>query len=68
MCTPIRFHIFKGGFKASETLLGIETTCEFCDHSLPLSFKASETLLGIETPRLMLALEALPASKPLKPF
>ena len=39
-----------GGFKASETLLGIETKPNFCisRHSR-LGFKASETLLGIET-------------------
>ena len=37
------------GFKASETLLGIETDHYAGEDSLPYSFKASETLLGIET-------------------
>ena len=38
-----------GGFKASETLLGIETDQEAGASDLVSSFKASETLLGIET-------------------
>ena len=61
------------GFKASETLLGIETIFAIAAHwSLSgfLGFKASETLLGIETlseiERMNWALA--PASKPLKPF
>ncbi len=40
-------------FKASETLLGIETHRVIRIHKsalLALCFKASETLLGIETP------------------
>jgi len=41
------------GFKASETLLGIETITSFgC--LLNIGFKASETLLGIETDRFWL--------------
>ena len=36
-------------FKASETLLGIETFRENYEQSILSSFKASETLLGIET-------------------
>ncbi len=36
-------------FKASETLLGIETQSELQIHQERLRFKASETLLGIET-------------------
>ena len=36
-------------FKASETLLGIETTQLAIASDLPTGFKASETLLGIET-------------------
>ena len=38
-----------GGFKASETLLGIETFSSFISCFSFFSFKASETLLGIET-------------------
>ena len=42
-------HYNRLSFKASETLLGIETTLAG-EHYLKLkSFKASETLLGIET-------------------
>ena len=37
------------GFKASETLLGIETNPKTLICRYKLSFKASETLLGIET-------------------
>jgi len=37
------------GFKASETLLGIETDGWCFDIEQTKSFKASETLLGIET-------------------
>ena len=57
-------------FKASETLLGIETLILFSlGDKILLSFKASETLLGIET-LLSTFKAALPteASKPLKPF
>ena len=36
-------------FKASETLLGIETNDALYKYDLEMSFKASETLLGIET-------------------
>ena len=36
-------------FKASETLLGIETLDAKRDRCIWFSFKASETLLGIET-------------------
>ena len=36
-------------FKASETLLGIETFSIFSDDRRQGRFKASETLLGIET-------------------
>jgi len=39
-------------FKASETLLGIETTQTAMLKPILLSFKASETLLGIETNRI----------------
>ncbi len=38
-----------GGFKASETLLGIETWLNAAAQIDDCSFKASETLLGIET-------------------
>ncbi len=37
------------GFKASETLLGIETENRMEDAKYFIGFKASETLLGIET-------------------
>ncbi len=36
-------------FKASETLLGIETSLSFTTSNNGSRFKASETLLGIET-------------------
>ena len=36
-------------FKASETLLGIETAFDETDLAKTWRFKASETLLGIET-------------------
>ncbi len=36
-------------FKASETLLGIETIGGYASVAYLTSFKASETLLGIET-------------------
>ena len=39
----------KRGFKASETLLGIETSRICMIGRSPFGFKASETLLGIET-------------------
>ena len=39
-----------GCFKASETLLGIETDSFNQDDGVGSGFKASETLLGIETP------------------
>ena len=39
------------GFKASETLLGIETNCFGALPCFNVGFKASETLLGIETKR-----------------
>ena len=42
------------GFKASETLLGIETAIAFNKFSSRIRFKASETLLGIETSRFNL--------------
>ena len=44
----------KTSFKASETLLGIETFAKESQSLLPLvlGFKASETLLGIETVKL----------------
>ncbi len=38
-------------FKASETLLGIETAMGLSRASSWMGFKASETLLGIETGR-----------------
>ncbi len=38
-----------GSFKASETLLGIETQWAYALDATKLGFKASETLLGIET-------------------
>ena len=37
------------GFKASETLLGIETQPISINNTNRVGFKASETLLGIET-------------------
>ncbi len=49
--TPSAFPFRGTGFKASETLLGIETIVfEFDRRDSPdHGFKASETLLGIET-------------------
>ena len=56
-------------FKASETLLGIETRTELSkEFSAIARFKASETLLGIETTNLSASRIVLTASKPLKPF
>ena len=56
-------------FKASETLLGIETLLNPANDSMLDCFKASETLLGIETIRLATKLVyGFCASKPLKPF
>ncbi len=56
-------------FKASETLLGIETFTGCGLNLLRSSFKASETLLGIETWRSQAErLSTSTASKPLKPF
>ena len=47
------------GFKASETLLGIETRFVGINYSISnFGFKASETLLGIET-MLLIYLGAL---------
>ena len=58
-----------GSFKASETLLGIETLKTRTHHKTYTGFKASETLLGIETYKFMNAvLDMSTASKPLKPF
>ncbi len=58
------------GFKASETLLGIETIAHSYVSSSDWRFKASETLLGIETKPMKKGLNPLPIkdSKPLKPF
>ncbi len=58
------------GFKASETLLGIETAYGLILQEATEGFKASETLLGIETADDNGAMERLRAmdSKPLKPF
>ena len=42
-------------FKASETLLGIETCLSYLKPPGDRSFKASETLLGIETTQLQIA-------------
>ncbi len=38
-----------GGFKNSETLLGIETWIDYVEINWKGGFKNSETLLGIET-------------------
>ena len=46
-----------GGFKASETLLGIETGVDPKWALLNDGFKASETLLGIETTKDCVELE-----------
>ena len=58
------------GFKASETLLGIETCCVAATSCAGMRFKASETLLGIETydEPYDEPIELEAASKPLKPF
>ena len=57
------------GFKASETLLGIETPLIRGFVFLIAGFKASETLLGIETLWLIIySYLFAAASKPLKPF
>jgi len=58
----------RGSFKASETLLGIETIKSRSIFSPNLCFKASETLLGIETNIDITSLIKFSASKPLKPF
>jgi len=59
----------QGGFKASETLLGIETLSGLTALESWLGFKASETLLGIETNLPVFDKSSLEtASKPLKPF
>ena len=55
-------------FKASETLLGIETIRAILNYYRDLRFKASETLLGIETQALDHVHRLEAASKPLKPF
>ena len=60
---------FRARFKASETLLGIETQMRRAQKEWTEGFKASETLLGIETSIIRLRTgEQEPASKPLKPF
>jgi len=56
------------GFKASETLLGIETLNDAKLAGKHLGFKASETLLGIETAKYRYLTHIYKASKPLKPF
>jgi len=60
------------GFKASETLLGIETRLFRRGFGTRSGFKASETLLGIETtPFANISTTAKAVkldSKPLKPF
>ena len=57
-------------FKASETLLGIETANMAYGVKYAIgSFKASETLLGIETGLCLNGVgRGTLASKPLKPF
>ena len=55
-------------FKASETLLGIETYGDRFGLILGVRFKASETLLGIETMFISPMMIFSRASKPLKPF
>ncbi len=55
-------------FKASETLLGIETRSKTITGVFFSGFKASETLLGIETKSLKENLKPIHDSKPLKPF
>ena len=58
------------GFKASETLLGIETNWLKKWLFKRIGFKASETLLGIETEMkfFLIISKIRRASKPLKPF
>ncbi len=56
------------GFKASETLLGIETLVFLFVLGALAWFKASETLLGIETFAVLVFVVPLFDSKPLKPF
>ncbi len=58
------------GFKASETLLGIETgNFQFIIGAFKgVRFKASETLLGIETGSQTSKVLSAEDSKPLKPF
>ena len=46
---PVRSSGENARFKASETLLGIETQSLYCRLLSAQGFKASETLLGIET-------------------
>ena len=58
----------KYGFKASETLLGIETRVVRRVPMVVFGFKASETLLGIETSLNEGVIYKTEASKPLKPF
>ncbi len=59
----------RGRFKASETLLGIETQNATPQPFMLKRFKASETLLGIETSRsIFQKFKIAFASKPLKPF
>ena len=55
-------------FKASETLLGIETHTLLESAHRNSRFKASETLLGIETKGSLRKVWKKIASKPLKPF
>ena len=57
-----------GGFKNSETLLGIETGYGDIITTFTSSFKNSETLLGIETSGWVSAALRSFASKTLKPF
>ena len=46
---PEKLNVEQVSFKASETLLGIETIYANRIAEVDLGFKASETLLGIET-------------------
>ncbi len=55
-------------FKASETLLGIETKVKAIYLLSAIGFKASETLLGIETAPKPAFPRIQSDSKPLKPF
>ena len=63
-----RIKKFLKSFKASETLLGIETVARILISSSTPGFKASETLLGIETAFRIRLTRLFLASKPLKPF